>query len=208
MSDKPEAVYLPSNEPYLGRESVYHFDQVILSCLDANKKIASLTHNSNLTELQQAACQIIPQGINLALTIRELIRQGYLFGALVLIRPLIERAAIISHLQSFPEKIQVWKEGWKHRERPSLNIMLNSMTGEMDIEKTKKVCDTFNHIVHGDPIGADWNLIEIDNNALGYSVGKVTNNPELCDFICYNSYNYLIVLMGRMASIFPNDSTS
>jgi len=86
--------------------------------------------------------------------------------------------------------------------------MLNSMTGEMDIEKTKKVCDTFNHIVHGDPIGADWNLIEIDNNALGYSVGKVTNNPELCDFICYNSYNYLIVLMGRMASIFPNDSTS
>jgi hypothetical protein len=37
-----------------------------------------------------------PQGISLALSIRELIRQGYLFAALVLVRPLIERAVRIS----------------------------------------------------------------------------------------------------------------
>ena len=31
-----KAVYLPNNDPYLGRESVFQFDQVILSCLEAN----------------------------------------------------------------------------------------------------------------------------------------------------------------------------
>jgi hypothetical protein len=55
-------------------------------------------HRDELTDLQRAACQIVPQGINLALSIRELIRQGYLFAALVLVRPLIERAAIISYM--------------------------------------------------------------------------------------------------------------
>ena len=33
-TDEIVAVYTPDNEPYLGRESVYHFDQVILSCME------------------------------------------------------------------------------------------------------------------------------------------------------------------------------
>ena len=77
-------VFTPENEPYLGRESVYHFDQTILSCLEANAEITAYTHKNKLNDLQKAACQIIPQGINLALSIRELVRQGYLFAAAVL----------------------------------------------------------------------------------------------------------------------------
>lgn len=207
MTTRIEPVYLPSNEPYLGRESVFHFDQVIISCLDVNLEIATYTHKGNLTELQIAGSQIIPQGINLALTIRELVRQGYLFGALVLIRSLIERVAIISYLHSNPEKIEVWKNGWKHKTRPSLNEMLNSMTDSKDVEAAKEVCDTFNHITHGDPLSSEWNLVFLNNGALGYSVGKVVNNPELCDFICFKSYLYLVTLMGRMASIFPKANT-
>jgi len=107
----PEAVYLPSNEPYLGRESVFHFDQIILSCLEANADVAVYTHAAKVSSLQKAACQVIPQGINLALTIRELIRQGYLFGVIVLMRPLIERAAIISYLHQYPDKVEIWHKG-------------------------------------------------------------------------------------------------
>lgn len=86
-NDKIIPVFTPDNEPYLGRESVFHFDQVILSCMEANAEISTFTHANKLSSLQKAACQIIPQGINLALSIRELVRQGYLFAAAVLMRP-------------------------------------------------------------------------------------------------------------------------
>jgi hypothetical protein len=199
-----EPVYLPSNEPYLGRESVFHFDQVIIPCLKANADIAAYTHRVELSELQEAACQIIPQGINLALTIRELVRQGYLFGALVLMRPLIERAAIISYLHAHPDEIETWQKGWQFRERPSLTKMLDTMSGNADIAVAKQICETFGHIVHGDPVGSQWNLVSLKEGALGYSVGKVINGPDLCDFICFQSYCYLIVLMGMMAACFPD----
>jgi hypothetical protein len=69
MKPPDEAVYTPDNEPYLGRASVYHFDQVILSCLERNEITAAFSHLTELTGIQRAACQIIPQGISLALTI-------------------------------------------------------------------------------------------------------------------------------------------
>ncbi len=199
----PEPVYLPDNEPYLGRVSVYHFDQVIMSCLEQNSKVAKHTHQILLSDLQKAACQIIPQGINLALTIRELIRQGYLFGALVLLRPLIERTATISYLHSYPNEVEAWKAGWEYRDRPSLSKMLETMSDKHNISEAKQICDVFNHVVHGDPVGANWNLVRLSDYGLGYSVGKVINDPELCDFICFQSYLYLIVLMGMMAACFP-----
>ena len=93
--DNPQPIYTPDNEPYLGRVSVFGFDNQISFTLYVNGFIAGYTraHHSELSPLQTAAAQIIPQGISLALSVRELIRQGYLFGALVLVRPLIERAA-------------------------------------------------------------------------------------------------------------------
>ena len=136
----PEPVYLPHNEPYLGRASVYNFDQVIMSCLKQNADVSAYTHRTRLSDLQKAACQIIPQGINLALTIRELIRQGYLFGALVLMRPLIERTATISYLYSNPKEIEAWKAGWEYKERPKLPVMLEFMSDKHDISETKQIC--------------------------------------------------------------------
>jgi len=199
-----QPVYLPSNEPYLGRESVHQFDVVIISCLELNADIAAYTHRIALSDLKKAACQIIPQGINLALTIRELVRQGYLFGALVLMRPLIERAAIISYLHRNPSEVEAWKAGWQYRQRPSLSKMLETMSGSVDVALAKHICDHFSHIVHGDPISSEWNLVRLSDNSFGYSVGKVTNAPDLCDDICTQSFCYLIVLMGTMSACFPD----
>jgi hypothetical protein len=198
-------VFTPDNEPYLGRQSVFHFDQVILAALETNAEVAAFTHQhaDGLSDLQKAACQVVPQGINLALSIRELVRQGYLFAAAVLMRPLIERAAIISYLQQRPEEVRLWKDGWRHRERPSLATMLSTMQDEADIEEAKKICDTFNHLVHGDPIGSSFNLINLGPRGLGYAVGKALSEPALCDFVCFQTYCYLIVLMGRTAGCFP-----
>jgi hypothetical protein len=201
-------IFTPDNEPYLGRQSVYHFDQVIMSCLASNAKVAAYTRTHNLSELQKAACQIIPQGINLALSIRELVRQGYLFAAVVLMRPLIERAAIISYLHENQEAVDLWKDGWRYKERPNLARMLASMRGKANLSEAQEICSTFNHIVHGDPIGSSFNLVDLGDGGLGYSVGKVLNAPELCDFICFQSYCYLIVLMSMMAACFPKVQVS
>jgi len=195
---------MPDNEPYLGRESVFHFDQVILSCLEANAEIAAFTYKNELNDLQKAACQIIPQGINLSLSIRELVRQGYLFAAAVLMRPLIERAATISYLHERPEEISLWQNGWKYKERPSLARMLATMNKEVDTKQAQEICNTFNSLLHGDPVGSSFNLVNLTSGALGYSVGKVLNEPELCDFICFQSCCYLIVIMARMAGCFPD----
>ncbi len=203
-ASKKSPVFTPDDEPYLGRESVFHFDQVILSCLEANAEIAAYTHKNELNDLQKAACQIIPQGINLALSIRELVRQGYLFAAAVLMRPLIERVAIISYLHEKPQEVSLWQRGWEHKERPSLAKMLATMNKEVDTKQAQEICSTFNSLTHGDPMGSAFNLVSLPAGGLGYSVGKVLNEPEFCDFVCFQSYLYLIVIMARMAGCFPD----
>ena len=201
---KKSPVFTPDNEPYLGRDSVLHFDQVILSCLEANAEVAAYTRNNKLNDLQRAACQIIPQGINLALSIRELVRQGYLFAAAVLMRPLIERAAIISYLHERPDEVSLWQNGWRYRERPSLATMLATMNKEVNTKQAQDICTTFNSLTHGDPMSSGYNLVNLPTGGFGYSVGKVLNEPDLCDFVCFQSYLYLVVIMARMAGCFPD----
>ena len=198
-------IFTPDNEPYLGRATVFAFDNTISFSLWVNRSIAEYTHRplNPLTDLQTAASQIIPQGVNLALSIRELVRQAYLFAALVLVRPLIERAAIISYLCAHPEALAAWRSGWQFRERPSLATMLQTMAGDVDIETTKKICEHYGHIIHGDPIGAEWDKVPLDDSRFGYSVGKMLNNADLCDEICIYGWSMLTVLTGRAISCFP-----
>lgn len=116
----PGPIFTPDDEPYLGRQPLFVFDNFISSCLELNAKCALNSPGSRLTELQRALCILLPQAISLALSIRELIRQGYLFGAKVLVRPLTERAVTILYLYKNPAAQPIWDNGWKHRERPSL----------------------------------------------------------------------------------------
>jgi hypothetical protein len=200
-------IFTPDDEPYLGRELLFHFDQVIIAALEQNGRIVPLTRKGSLDDLQKAATQLVPQGINLALSIRELIRQGYLFGAVVLLRPLMERAAIISYLQKNPSAIVLWKDGWRHRERPSLASMIDSVSNsKVDLQKAKQLCETLNHLVHGDPLGSDYNLTQLGEVGSGYAPSKMLSNPELSDFICSLAVCWLVVLLGMMCACFPSDT--
>lgn len=100
---KDSPVYTPDNEPYLGRATVLAFDNAIIASMNANDHIAPLTFKTGKSDLQLAACQIIPQGLSIGLSIRELVRQGYLFGASVLMRSLVERAVTMLYLFENPE---------------------------------------------------------------------------------------------------------
>lgn len=178
--------------------------------MDCNHLAATYTHThrNNLSELQHAACQIIPQGITIALSIRELIRQAYLFSAQILIRPLIERAGIITYLCVHPDSVSLWKSGWTYGARPDLKTMMKEMIGnDIDPKKTendaKNVCDVHNHIVHGDPFSSYFNLIHLNNGKSAYSSGKMLDNCDLADAIAMETQCYLIVLVERMRQIFP-----
>lgn len=157
-NNEPPPVFTPDNEPYLGRYPLYVLDQLIPSALELHNEVAAKTREGDLNPLQLAACQLIPQGVGLALTIREMIRQGYLFGAAVPIRPLIERAAIISYLIDHPEALNEWEAGWRHRKRPGLREMLQSLQPGAAPDELKEITNRLNHLVHGDPMGAEWNL--------------------------------------------------
>jgi len=119
-------------------------------------------------------------------------------------RPLIERVAIISYLHEKPQEVTLWQSGWKHKERPSLAKMLATMNKEVDTKQAQEICSTFNSLTHGDPMGANFNLVSLPTGGFGYSVGKVQNEPEFCDFVCFQSYLYLIDRHnGKNGRVFP-----
>jgi len=159
--DPAPVVFTPSNEPYLGRNLLFHFDQIICSIMEQNTLTAPLSYEKQLKDQQKMACQVIPQAISITLSIRELIRQGYLFSGHVLLRPLVERAVILLYLHLYPEEIEIWKRGWHMKEAPSLSKMFDSIqkkwgspTGISGIEMTASM----NSLLHAKPNSAWWNL--------------------------------------------------
>ena len=53
-------IFTPDNEPYLGRELLFHFDQMIILLMETNSQIAPRTHNTNLNDFQKMASLVIP----------------------------------------------------------------------------------------------------------------------------------------------------
>lgn len=200
-------VFNPDNEPYLGRPLLYQFDNLISSCLEQNSAIAPKTHHLKLSETQQMACIVIPQAISIALSVRELLRQGYLFGAKTLIRPLVERAAILLYIHDCPEEIEKWNRGWQHGDAPNLSRMLEAIqerTKSTEKLKGYMITDEMNSLLHGRPESALDNLIKIDSNRAGYAVSKILNRPDLCDDICASVIPWLVVVQAMMAAYFEN----
>ncbi len=196
--------FTPGDEPYLGRVSVFAFDKLIVACLEVSAEVAPQTHRIQRSVLQTAACQLIPQSISLALSIRELVRQGHLFGALVLMRSLAERTTILLYLQRNPQAIGIWERGWLHNERPSLANMLNFIGGTAFPGVGPEITRSLNSITHGDPKSGIWSLIPMDDGGLGHAVSKMLNNPDLCDKVCLEASTWLSVTMSMIHAVFPD----
>jgi hypothetical protein len=207
--------FTPGNEPYLGRPLLQQFDQLITATLEGNTVRAAASHDGGLTDHQQMACQVIAQAVSIALSIRELIRQGYLFGGHVLLRALVERATLLFYLNLYPEKIDLWKRGWHLKDgAPSLSKMLDAIAarqlhsaafGGTQI-KGSDLTASMNNLLHGKPDSAGWNTVPLAGSRLGHAVSKILNRPELCDDLCVNTIPWLAVITGMMTAYFPLDS--
>jgi len=205
-TEKIPSIFTTDNEPYLGMESLLWFDRIIIWSMKCNKLAADYTisNRNRLDNLQKVACELIPQGLSIALSIRELIRQAYLFSAMILIRPLIERASVLRYLLQNPSEISVWETGWKYRDRPKLAKMLHNMNPSSRIEDAQSVCDSHNHMIHGDPVSSYFNLLKLPDGQFGYSSGKMLSNHELADNIAMEAQSYLIVITATIKEVFPS----
>jgi len=198
-------VYTPDNEPYFGRSLVFHLDQIIVSTMDINKKAAKKSRKLHLSDHQKMASQIIPQTLSIILSIRELIRQGYLFSGFVLLRAVVERVAIILYLSIFPEKVNIWNNGWNQKEAPNLATMLDeikliSINGpEM---KGKDYTAFMNSLVHGKPDSAFYSIVNTSSIEIGHSASKNLDRPDLCDDLCADLISWIAVIQVMMIKYF------
>lgn len=198
------AVFTPDDEPYLGRQLLYHFDEIIGSALEQNATVAEGLNPEGLTDLQVMASIVIPQSMSLMLSIRELIRQGYLFGSMVLVRPFFERVIILLYLYHYPKDIQRWNRGWRRGDAPSLSKMverINKKNKHPVQFKGFEVTAFMNSVAHGKPDSAYINMVLSDGKAV-YASSKILNNPKLCDDIYADVIPLVFVVQGMMRHYF------
>jgi hypothetical protein len=198
-----EAVYLPHNEPYLGQPHLLAFDKAIPPAMRANLEVARRTFIKPLSPLQIAATEIIPQGISIALSIRELIRQAYLYSAAILIRPLIERAGTIHYLRAHPEAVEAWRSGWRRRSQPSFDQLLATMHPSAPTDIQEALRTMLHKLVHSDPAGSVYNMFERHDGVPVFSCGKMLDQPWVCNLVSIAGRHYLERLVAIAAAIFP-----
>ncbi len=142
MSGFEGVIFTPSSEPYLGLEELVALDRVIVAAVEELHRAKPLTSSQNLSTPQKAATLLIPSGYSLCLSLRELIRQGYLHGALTLLRPILERAITVKYLRLKPNSHPIWENGWKYKERPKLFEMIEELFSDnLDEELRKTLAD-------------------------------------------------------------------
>ena len=191
-------VYTPDNEPYLGLQSLLLFDLGIVDAMEGIGKIAP-TGGVEYSDLQKAAIHLTPSGVTLALSIRELVRQGYLYGALALTRPLLERSVTLRFLWKNPEKLALWNEGWPYDRRPRLWQMIKSMDEDNVVGKRDRLLD---EIVHGSPAAFDPLSFVTDDGKPKIAIGRNLNRPDICDKVSDWAASALETLMDTSKEVF------
>ena len=208
LADKmsePPATFTPGNEPYLGGPHLKAFDDLIIASMDVARLTSDATRSPDLTDLQRAAIQIVPQGFSLALSVRELIRQSYLFGSLTLLRPLAERSFTILYLRLNSDALSLWTAGWHYRKRPTLARMIEEIGGHKFPGVGREMTSKLNSVTHGDPDAAKWNIaFNTDGDALA-PMGKVLTRPDLAESVSLDAATYLSMLVSETCTVFPKE---
>ncbi len=200
----PLPVYLPHNEPYLGNEWLLAFDRAIPPSMEVHTKVGKRTFVSSLSPLQVAATEIIPQGVSIALSIRELVRQGYLYSAAILIRPLVERTGTIQYLQKNPGAVEAWRSGWPRKAQPQFDDLLELLHPNVTDAEQNILRTLLHKLVHSDPAGSVYNMLKRNDGVLVFSSGKVIDHPLLCDAVCLAGRCYLQMLNRIAREVFPD----
>lgn len=208
--DAKQIIFTPDNEPYLGEPMLHQLDNMIICFSEKNPIIARYTrkNKASLTDIEQAGCSLIPSSFSLILSIRELLRQGYLYGAAVLMRPVVERVAILSYICDKPKSLTIWKNGWKYKERPTFTQLIENLAQNTEQEGKGELIKILHSLVHGGEDSLSFGAMKDDLSIFGFSSTKSLNNPRKCNDISLITCMMLIILLARTAQIFPPDTIS
>jgi hypothetical protein len=180
------------------------FDQAIPPAMRTNTRLAQGTFNRQLSPVEQAAAHLVPQAVSIALSIRELIRQGYLFSAGLLLRPLIERVGTVEYLRVHPEAVAAWHAGWPRKEQPCLQELLEatSQAEAASPDELRFFANMLHKLIHPDPSGGLWNMITREDGRPAFSSWKILDDPQLCDFVSVTASRFLVLAMRIAEDIF------
>jgi hypothetical protein len=203
-SGKESPVYLPSNEPYLGSKSLMALDLAITRAMQIHIAIGPLTFAAELSPLQRCATEIIPQGISVSLSIRELIRQAYLFSASILMRPLVERTGLIQYLMTYPEAVDAWHAGWPRKKQPTFETLFTLVMPDASVEHREQIVSLMHKLVHTDPKSALFNMFRRPDGSLAFASGKVLSRPDSAEVIADLAQICLRRLTAASAFVFDH----
>jgi hypothetical protein len=202
LEHQPLPVYLPHNEPYLGRVALLALDKAIPGALEENLVIAQRSFDTSMTPLQDIVAEIVPQIISLSLSVRELIRQAYLYSAVVLLRSIVERLALVVYLCDTPSAVASWKSGWDRKAQPTFETLTEHLLASTTVAQRKQFAALLHKVVHPDPAGAIWNMTSRDGKP-AHASGKLINAPVVCDFCAEFVHRCLLHAIRVAGSVFP-----
>lgn len=205
MGSRDSPIFTPDNEPYLGCESLLDFDRDIPKALQIHAAIGPKTFGKSLTPLQGCATEIIPQGISIALSIRELIRQAYLFSAAVLMRPLVERTGLMQYLTMNPSAVESWHSGWPRKAQPTFEVLLTLVLPDASADHKSQIGSLLHKVVHTDPKSALFNMFRREDGSLAFASGKILTRPDSADAIAGLGVICLRRLTALSAYVFDHD---
>ncbi|MEM6682835.1 MAG: DUF5677 domain-containing protein [Pseudomonadota bacterium] len=214
MSTFKGIIYTPEDEPYLGMLEIKVLDDLIVNMVGELKRAKPFTESDQISAHQKAAILLIPSAVSLCLSVRELIRQAYLHGALTLLRPILERTITIQYLRLNPEALVIWENGWEYLARPKLYEMteslfagrlddeLRELLSKHDVSIHQVLTKEGNDMVHG---GIDSLLknVSLGEKGLVSSHGKVLKRPDLAKKAALECTAWLTILMVESSAAFP-----
>ena len=198
-----KAIYTPSDEPYLGNGHLLSFDKAIPPALAINLAVARRTFGLAMSPLQEAASEIIPQGVSIALSVRELVRQAYLYSAGILVRPLVERTATIYWLRDHPASVEAWSRGWSRKDQPTLEQLLSHQFPGHNNDHLAAFRKMLHKLMHADPAGAMFNMLKREDGQFVFPSGKITEDHKMCEFISIMGELHLRKLVLIAEDLFP-----
>lgn len=209
-------ILTPDNEPYLGLQELLTLDHVIIATMNEMSRAKKYTYLQDISSYQKAAILIIPSGVSLTLSVRELIRQGYLHGALTLIWPIIERTITIKYLRKHPEALDEWEQGWKYSKRPKLKDMISALYSDLIDGETAALMSENgwslhtaltsegNDIVHGGSSSLQLN-INLSSEGFVTTPGRVIDRPDLARKASLECSSWLCLLLAEICVAFPEN---
>jgi hypothetical protein len=141
---------------YENRAAFCMMSEMVDLALDDCRVVSVAVQEADWSPIQRAMVGLVPIGMSVVCSIRELVRLGYIPSAKILLRPLIERVVTGEYLFGNVGATEDWNSGWSKKGRPTLAQLLSAFeNGYKDDWKIYQefMVDDFNAVVHPNPVG-------------------------------------------------------